>query len=56
MALVLKGRRNEQESIYCIIIIKYKAVDWDMTLIEEEQDAIHEHYKEKTKKLGIDST
>lgn len=37
-------------------IIKYKAADWDMTLIEEEQDAIHEHYKEKTKNLGIDIT
>lgn len=37
-------------------IIKYKAVDWDMTLIETEQDCIHEYYREKTKELGVDIT
>lgn len=36
------------------MILKYKATDWDMVLIEEEQDELHECYKNKTKEIGID--
>lgn len=36
------------------LILKYKAVDWNMVLIEEEQEELHECYKKKTKKIGID--
>ena len=40
----------------CRMWLKYKAVDFDMVLIEEEQNELHEKYKNKTKEIGIDIT
>ena len=34
-------------------VLKYKSIDWDMTYIEMEQDELHEHYKNKTKEIGV---
>lgn len=35
-------------------MLEYKAVDYDMDYIMFQQDEMHDHFKEKTKELGID--
>ena len=40
----------------CRCLLKYKAVDYDMTFIMQEQPELHEKYKEKTKELGVNIT
>lgn len=34
------------------MLLRIKAVDYDMSFICEEQDELHEHFKEKTKEVG----
>jgi hypothetical protein len=40
----------------CRMWLKYKATDFDMTLIEQDQDELHKKYKNKTKEIGVDIT
>lgn len=35
-------------------MLEYKTVDYDMDYIIFQQDEMHDHFKEKTKELGID--
>ena len=35
-------------------MLEYKAVDYDMDYIMFQQNEMHDHFKEKTKELGID--
>lgn len=35
-------------------MLEHKAVDYDMDYIMSQQNEMHEHFKEKTKELGID--
>lgn len=35
-------------------MLEYKAVDYDMDYIMFQQNKMHDHFKEKTKELGID--
>ena len=37
----------------CRKLLEYKAVDYDMDYIMFEQDAMHNHYEEATKEIGI---
>lgn len=43
------------QELKCITrkVLKYKSIDWDICVIEMEQDEMHEYYKEKTKEIGI---
>ena len=35
-------------------MLDHKAVDYDMNYIMFQQNEMHDHFKEKTKELGID--
>lgn len=37
-------------------MLEYKSVDYDMSYIMFKQEEMHEHYKEKTKDLGVNIT
>ena len=47
---------NKELKKACRLMLKYKAVDYDMICLVQDQDELHEKYKEKTKKLGVDIT
>lgn len=48
--------KSVDQELKCVTrkMLEYKAVDYDMTYIMFQQDELHEHYKEKTKEIGID--
>lgn len=53
---VLSLLKDNESEIKCLErqIIEYEAVNWDMPYIMFKQDEIHEYYREKEKRIGID--